>query len=257
MRPAIIIPCYNYGRFLSEAIESALAQTQPAAQVIVVDDGSTDNSLEIARSYGVQVQQRPHAGTSAAKAAGICATDCDCFTILDADDNLAPNYLEETVPILESDPRVALVYTPMTLFGAAEGVVPARPFSLARLMGANYIHGSSLTRRTAYDETEGYANIQCVKYEDWHLFLTIAERGWRATPARSTMLYYRQHSTSRNRTAGEDHELAVRQIILDHPRLYRPSPRLWYVAHRLVFPRLPRVYVALAMLACAFQSEKH
>lgn len=251
MRAAIIIPCYNYGRFLRDAIESARAQTLQAAEIIVIDDGSTDDSFEVARSSGTRVIQSPHAGAAAAKAAGIAASDCDCFTVLDADDRLESTYLEKTARVLQSNPQVGLVYTPVTFFGESEGLVPAKPFRLAGLMGANYIHGSALTRRTAYDQTPGYGSLTLPKYEDWHLFLSIVENGWDAAPVTDTVLYYRQHGTSRNRMSGPDHERAIRSIIFDHPRLFYPSPRAWYALHRHLFRRFPRSYLALATLACA------
>jgi glycosyltransferase involved in cell wall biosynthesis len=260
VRAAIIIPCYNYGRFLPAAIESALAQTRAADEIIVVDDGSTDDSLKVAQSYGVRDGVRVlacrHAGAASAKAAGIAASTADCFTVLDADDCLAPTYLEKTIPILQSNPEVALVYTAVTRFGATEGFEPVRPFSRARLMGANYIHGTALTRRAAYDRAGGYGPLNLPKYEDWHLFLTMVEQGWRAAPIAETVLYYRQHVTSRNRTAGPDHEQAVRAVIFDHPRIFRPSPRLWYALHRHVFRRFPRLYLALAMIVCALPTRQ-
>src|SRR5579859_227921 len=245
VRAAIIISCYNYGRYLGDAIKSAQAQTRPAAEIIVVDDGSTDESLEVAISHGVRVLQGNHAGTGTAKARGVAASTSECFTVLDADDLLDSTYLEKTVPILQSNTDVALVYTPVTLFGASDGLVPARPYDLAALMGANYIHGSALTRRVAYDQTTGYAALDLPKYEDWHLFLSILQSGWRATPVSDTMLYYRQHLTSRNRIEGTDHERSIRAVIFDHPRLFRPSPRIWYALHRHVFRRMPRVYLLL------------
>jgi hypothetical protein len=70
------------------------------------------------------------------------------------------------------------------------------------------------------------------------------------------MLYYRQHVTSRNRIPGPEHERAVAALIFDHPRLYRPSPRLWYALHRSVFRRYPHVYLALATLVCALPTGR-
>ena len=76
----VLVPVFNGARYLGEALASALAQTEAAEAVLVVDDGSTDDSVEIARSFaGVQVEQRPHAGKSAALNAGIAAVTTDTY----------------------------------------------------------------------------------------------------------------------------------------------------------------------------------
>ena len=251
MHSSIIIPSYDYARYLGEAIESALGQSRRADEIIVVDDGSTDDSLRVARSYPVDVIERPHSGAPETMAHGVAASTGECFVILGADDRLAPDYLAKTVPVLESDPQVGFVYTAVELFGSVQQHRPARPFSLARILAANYASGAALTRRAAYDQTGGYGSIQLAKYEDWHLFLSMLEHGWHAVPTNDTTLYYRQHGQSRNQTPGIEHERAIQAIMEDHPRLYRPSPRLWYALHRSLFRRFPRAYVGLLMLACA------
>src|SRR5947209_4870024 len=210
MLASIIISNYNYGGYLAEAIESALAQSRPAGEIIVVDDGSTDHSLEVARRYPIRVMQREHEGAQKTMAAGVSASTGDCFVHLSSDDRMAPNYLETTMPFLEHDSAVGFVYTAVTLFGTVHDFVPARRYSLARLLATNYVHGSSLIRREAHDQTSGLAHINLAVYEDWYLILDLIERGWRAARTNQTTLYYRQHGVSRNRTGGEAHERAIR-----------------------------------------------
>lgn len=254
MRASIIIPCFNYERYLPEAIESALTQTRPAAEVIVVDDGSTDGSFEVAQAYPVRLVQQPHEGAPRAMGRGVAMSVGDCFVMLGADDRLAPNYLEETVPLLDGDAGLAFVYTAVDLFGTVERHIPARPFSLARILAANYASGSALTRRSAYEETCGYAGADLVKYEDWYLSLSMLETGWRATGTNRTTLFYRQHGQTRNQTGGPEHERAIERIIRDHPALYWPSPRVWYALHRTLFRRWPRAYVGLLMASTALRT---
>jgi glycosyltransferase involved in cell wall biosynthesis len=250
VKASIVIPSYNYGRYLAEAIESALHQTRQPSEVLVVDDGSTDDSLAVAQRYPVTLLRQRHHGAVQTMASGIAASTGDCFAILNADDRMPPDYLEVTVPLLERNERVGFVYTSLTLFGTSHELVPARPFSLARLLAANFVHGSSLIRRRAYDCTPGLSGLDLAVYEDWYLVLDLISRGWEGVGTNDTTLYYRQHGMSRNKTGGEEHERAIRRIMVDHASLYAPTPHLWYWLHRNLFRRYPRAYIALALLTC-------
>ncbi len=97
MSAAIIIPAYNAAAFLAEAIESALAQTHPASQVIVVDDGSTDDTPAVAEKFGdaVMLLRQTNAGVSTARNFGAAQTSADWLLFLDADDRLRPDALEK------------------------------------------------------------------------------------------------------------------------------------------------------------------
>jgi glycosyltransferase involved in cell wall biosynthesis len=111
MQASIIINNYNYGRFLSEAIDSALNQTYPHVEVIVVDDGSTDDSRAIVAEYGGRVQTvfKPNGGQASAFNAGLAASVGKFVLYLDADDILLPTALEAAIPFF-ADPEVVKVH---------------------------------------------------------------------------------------------------------------------------------------------------
>lgn len=114
MRASVVVVNHNYGRFLRAAIDSALRQTHSDTQVVVVDDGSTDDSRAIIASYGdaiVAVLQE-NAGQAAAWNAGLAASDGTAVCFLDADDELASTALEQSVPLL-ADPGVVKVHWPL------------------------------------------------------------------------------------------------------------------------------------------------
>lgn len=100
---SIIIPCYNGASFLHEAINSALGQTHPHKEVIVVNDGSNDESLTIMRSYGprIKIIDQQNAGLPSARNAGINKGSGDYFAFLDADDYWAPEFLSHMLTALE------------------------------------------------------------------------------------------------------------------------------------------------------------
>lgn len=109
---SVVVPVYNGERFLGEALDSLLAQTRPAAEIIVVDDGSTDGSRALAERYAasdrrVIVLSQANAGPAAARNLGIAAATGDVLALHDADDIAAPRKLELQVGMLEADPTLA------------------------------------------------------------------------------------------------------------------------------------------------------
>lgn len=119
---SVIIPNYNYGRFLGEAIESVLVQTYPCREIIVVDDGSTDNSLEILAPYekkGVNVIRQKNCGVGAARNAGVRASSGDLIAFLDADDFWLPQKNGKQIERLLADPEFGLVACGLKKINAA------------------------------------------------------------------------------------------------------------------------------------------
>src|SRR5437667_12630279 len=108
---SVVIPCYNGERYLAEAIESVLAQRYEPLEIIVVDDGSTDRSAEVARHFGDAVQYvcQPHAGAAAARNRGVGLATGDLIAFLDADDVWTEGRLARQVQVLEADPSVGMV----------------------------------------------------------------------------------------------------------------------------------------------------
>jgi glycosyltransferase involved in cell wall biosynthesis len=121
-RVSVIIPAFNCGQFLAETLESALSQTLAAHEVIVVDDGSTDDTLAIAARYEEKIVyvRQVNAGVSAARNAAIERATGNWLAFLDADDLWEPNKLERVAPLCMSDPRPAIVFSDYRTFGAEE-----------------------------------------------------------------------------------------------------------------------------------------
>jgi glycosyltransferase involved in cell wall biosynthesis len=125
---SVIIPCYNAEPFLAEAIESALKQSRPVMEVIVVDDGSTDRSAEIARSCGAAViPMKRNCGRAAASNAGACAARGDLLAWLDADDYWDSKHCEVVCGLLEQYPEAAVAYPAARLIGTKSGIFYTSP----------------------------------------------------------------------------------------------------------------------------------
>jgi len=124
---SVILPTYNYGRFLGEAVDSVLCQTFRDLECIVVDDGSSDETGQVLASFSdprMVVAGTPRLGVSGARNRGLGLSRGDLIAFLDADDRWRPGKLERQVAILADEPDVDMVFTNFVRFTAEEGWLP-------------------------------------------------------------------------------------------------------------------------------------
>jgi glycosyltransferase involved in cell wall biosynthesis len=176
---SVVIPCFNQGHFLGEAIESVAAQTYEPIETIVVDDGSTDDTFAIATNYGVQCIRQPNSGLPRARNAGMKAASGQLLLFLDADDVLAPDAIAAGVACLENRPEAAFAFGQPDIPGIAPARLPPRVESdfYRRLLERNYIGmpGLVLYRRSVLDAEGGFA-VRLDAAADYDLYLRIARR---------------------------------------------------------------------------------
>jgi glycosyltransferase involved in cell wall biosynthesis len=222
---SVVIACYNHARFLSEAIESALAQTYSPVEIVVVDDGSTDNSARVARHYPVQLVQQSNQGLAAAGNAGVRASHGAFVMRLDADDRLKATYIEETLQPLLENPDVHFVYTQVEYFGSRSGSYPTEEFDPESLAERNYIHASAMMRRESFEQAGGYsADMRGLRCEDWDLWLSFVEHGFAGQLVRKPLLEYRQHAAGSMVTIDLSSVAGLRRELLIISRLRHHHP---------------------------------
>lgn len=223
---AVIIPSYNYGRFLVEAIESVLKQTRLPDEILISDDASVDNTLEIAKVYQKRFPELIKVNSNKKnlgivkhfnKAVRLTKSDYVCF--LGADNRFRSDYLEKTSVIMDSDEKLGVVYTDFAMFGPRAKLVydsseknrrgeikgnlyilrfpEFKQSSKRALRTKNFIHGSSLFRRNAWKMAGGYKESNNIA-EDHNLFLRIINLGWKAKRAPVPLLEYRHHSSDQS-----------------------------------------------------------
>lgn len=198
---SIITPCYNAAPFLAATIDSALSQTLTPLEMIVIDDGSTDTSAEIARSFNsiVRVITQPNQGESVARNRGIAEARGTHALFLDADDLLAPEALQHAVTALRDVPHgVALMGSakfkddPSTLFDVDE---PQTEF-LPLIIEANFGPPHSWVAPLDVVRRAGCFAEHLRWFEDWDLWWRVAVLGPPLVPVRYVGALYRQHSRS-------------------------------------------------------------
>ena len=178
---SVIIPCYNGEAFLQEAIESALAQSYRRVEIIVVDDGSTDRSGEIARAFPVRYRYHPNRGLSATRNVGLRESTGSYIVFLDADDRLKQDAIETGLGILTERPECAmavgdhLFVCQDRLHVAASRKQCVSAFHYEALLKSNFVEmiSSVLFRRTALEAMGGF-NSELRVAEDYDLYLRIA-----------------------------------------------------------------------------------
>ncbi|AKQ44832.1 hypothetical protein TH63_03060 [Rufibacter radiotolerans] len=177
---SVIIPCYNQGRFLPKAIESVLRQSYRRTEVVVVNDGSSDQTEEIAKAYpGVTYVYQKNQGLPSARNTGIVNSKGEFLLFLDSDDWLYPKGIEASVQALLAQPEAAFVSGTFDAFymdehAIKEGMVPVTDNHYCQLLQGNYIGmvATVLFRRKVLEEF--WFNPALKNCEDYDLYLRIA-----------------------------------------------------------------------------------
>lgn len=245
-RVSVVIPCYNQGQYLEEAVQSVLAQTYTDIEIIIVDDGSTDSDTLAALdrclpddasdrvSYlrdgiMITVLRQENQGVCRARNAGISQAVGEYILPLDADDMIDSRYLQEAVPVLDLHPDVGIVYCEARYFGEFEGRVPLPPFETAEMLSHNIIFNSALFRRKDWEEVGGYNPNMVYGWEDWDFWLSVLELKRTVYRIPKVLFFYRIKSVKKlTRNAMQDEERFFMRLhtILNHEQLYRNTVEL-------------------------------
>ncbi len=236
-RISVVIPTYNYGRFIAEAIESVLQQTYPRIEIIVVDDGSTDNTEKVLSSFGDRIRyiRQANQGVGAARNTGVKESSGELIAFLDADDYWHPQKLEKQVEKLVSDPEIGLVHCGLLKVDASgnpleencagkEGWVADDLLLFEPVIAGP---GScTLVRKEIFLEVGGYdLDMSMHPSEDWELSYRIA-RKCKFGFVREPLVFYRHHG-------GGGHE--------DIPRMEKSTRLAWGKIFETVDPGIVRL----------------
>ena len=224
---SVIIPCYNQGHFLSETLESVLHQTYNNWECLIVNDGSSDMTHEIASKF-VQKDKRFHyiyqenSGVSVARNCGIRHSTGEFLLPLDADDLIDSTYMEKAMRYFEIYPKTKLVYSKADMFGKVNQDWNLKEYKYNEFIWNNCIFNAAFFRRSDYDEIKGgYNEGMVMGFEDWEFFLSLLDESSIVHRMDETLFHYRIHSVSRNRNVEEDPYDTLVMMANLHPEIYQ------------------------------------
>ena len=249
---SVIIPAYNAEAFLAETLDSVLASTYPHIEIIVVNDGSKDKTLDIARAYEkkderVRVIDQPNAGVCHARNNAIRASHGEYVLPVDADNTIEPHFITVAVDILTKVPNVKGVIPRADFFGDRSGEWQLPPFSTHLLARKNIIDTCGMYRRADWDKTGGYC-AEIIAREDWDFWISMLKDGGTVAKTTDFCLHYRIQKESKRTSDRKLKAHVVETLNKRHPefferelggplRLHRTWSRLLNHLYRILHPR--------------------
>lgn len=224
---SVIMPCYNDGAYIEEAVASIKAQTYPNIELVIIDDGSdepeTKAILENLKGSGAVMIYTNHLRPAGARNAGIEAATGEYILPLDSDDLIGPSYIEKAVQIMDSDENIGVVYCHAELFGEQSGPWELPEYSLEKMLLDNIVFVTAMFRRDDWQRVGGYRTTMEFGMEDYDFWLSILELGRDIYQLPETLFRYRIKPVSRTTRFQEDPAVVqqtYRMIYSQHPVLY-------------------------------------
>ena len=230
---SVVIPCYNYGRFVVEAIDSVASSVDVVPEIIVIEDHSDDGSSEMVRRYLAThdwvplklVTRHANGGLAAARNLGFELARAPFVFPLDADNSLYPHCLARLSEALLAS-GAAAAYGIAEVFHDRQGLLSALDWSVDRLVAGPYIDAAALIRKQAWEEAGGYAQDrpELFGWEDYDLWLNLADRGQWASFVPEILVRYRSHGGSMIHTTNIDTSSVAGLLRQRYRRLPWPEP---------------------------------
>lgn len=227
-----VVTSFNQGSMILEAVQSLCAQTTPPAGIILVDDGSTDESslrilaqIESDPSFRVPITvlRQPNSGVSAARNAGIRSAQAPLVLVLDGDDRLEPAYIEQVSGLLRERSGLVAASSWMRTFGVLDATVCPAGGGITAFLSRNRCPATHILRRGAWEQCGGYDETMRSGFEDWDFFLSLLETAPEACIGivPEPLIDYRTAPASSNVRSMEKRLELMRFLIEKHIGSYR------------------------------------
>lgn len=230
---SVLMPAYGQAAYISDAIKSVMGQTYDNWELAIVDDGSPDKVESIVAPYlqdhRIRFYHTANRGVSAARNYAASVTDGDLIISLDADDILAPDYIEKCVARMEEHPEIKVVYSQWRFFGESSYTVPLAPCGYRDLLTSNRIYCSAMCRRVDFARIGGFDEKMLTGYEDWEFWIRLLN------PFTEESLRNDENSESDNKTLIESFGCASGNYCSES------DERLYMIEEPLFFYRIKKV----------------
>jgi glycosyltransferase involved in cell wall biosynthesis len=205
---SVVIPCFNQGKYLNETVTSVLASSYKHIELILVNDGSTDNSLEIAKKLEashpeIRTIDQPNGGVAKARNTGITIASGKYILPLDGDDLISSDYIQKAVDALEANPELKVAYCQAVKFNES-GQKPwkLKPFSRHQLAKDNMIFVAAIFRKSDAVEVGGFSEDMKMGREDWEFWIKMLKNGGEVVQLPILGFFYRLTPSSKRKKTG-------------------------------------------------------
>lgn len=193
---SVIIPCYNTAEYIQETLDSVFNQTYQNIEVITIDDGSTDNTLQKLnenkeKHSQLKVITQKNTYNVIARKNAVKYAKGKYLIFLDSDDKIAPVYIEKCCEVAEKDKNIVAVYSKADFFDAKNEPWQLSEFKLPDFLYRNCIYISALIRKSEFDKVSGF-DESLTQFEDWDLYISLIKNGGKVYRLPETLFYYRQ-----------------------------------------------------------------
>lgn len=227
-----VVTSFNQGSMILEAVQSLCTQTTPPSEIILVDDGSTDEAslrileqLESDPSFCVPITvlRQPNGGVSSARNAGIRRAESPLVLVLDGDDRLEPSYVERVCGLLHEHPDLVAASSRMHTFGVLDAAICPAGGGITAFLSRNCCPATHILRREAWEKCGGYDESMRSGFEDWDFFLSLLETApeARIEIVSEPLIDYRTAPASSNVRSMEKRLELMRFLIEKHIDSYR------------------------------------
>lgn len=233
---SIVCPCYNHGRHIGEMLDSVKAQTFQDFEIIIVNDGSTDDTGDILnrlRYNKLVVINMENQGPAAARNRAVSSARAPLILNLDADDKIAPTLLEKAFSLLSADLELGIVTSEIQFFGACSGRFELAPYSLPEMLRDNVIHSTAFFRRDDWLTVGGYSGELVHGLEDYDFWLSIIELGRKVFRIPEDLIFYRKYKKGKACRSGrrqgnrKNNLRAYLTVFQRHEGLFRTCPEAY------------------------------
>jgi glycosyltransferase involved in cell wall biosynthesis len=222
---SVIIPCYNQGQYIDDAVNSVLNQTYDNFEIIIVNDGSTNpETIDILKNYNqpkTKVIHTDNQGLASARNNGIEMATGKYILPLDADDKIGDTYLEKAVNLLEDDQDLGIVYCEAELFGSKTGKWELAEYKFPDILLDNVIFCSGFFRKSDWELVQGYKANMIYGWEDYDFWLSIINLGRKVYRIPQVLFFYRQVNNSMTKALTRD------KFIYSYTQLFKNNQELY------------------------------
>lgn len=223
----VVIPCFNDGLYIKQAVNSILEQTLPADRIIVIDDGSSAETKSVLKELGskdVEVIFQDNQGVCKARNNAIKLVETEFILTLDADDYFEPTFIEKALDILNNHSEAGIVGCYFRSFNENNikgKVVETRGGTLNNFLYYNSGLGNAIFRKICWKQVQGYDEKMIHGYEDWEFWIAITSMGWEMKIIPEVLFNYRIKKASRDKTAKSLYDIELKRYIFNkHKELY-------------------------------------